>query len=455
MADDHAAHAISAYDRGLLATPGIDRLADEGIRLDACFCTNAICSPSRAAILTGTYNHVNRVTTLDTHFDARTPTFASLLRDAGYRTALIGKWHLGHGGIHDPRGFDRWAVLPDQGDYHDPLLIHDDGTQRVHRGYVTDLLTDMTIQAIDERAGDQPFCVLLHHKAPHRPWDPDPAFGGTIDSSSLPEPHTLFDDHAGHAPAAREARMSMMDLDDRDLKVPVPEGLELPEEVRWRWRRYMEDYLACCASIDANMTRLLDALDDRGLTQDTIVVYTSDQGFFLGEHGWFDKRFMYEESLRMPFLLRYPRLVQAGSTSDAMAVNVDFAQTFLELADVPAPHWMQGRSLVPLLRGEVPDDWPTAMYYRYWMHLDGAHRVQAHYGVRTHRHKLVHYPGSAPPHPDPDAWQEAREPAWELFDLDADPYELTSVHDDPAYAGVRAELEARLAALQREVGDRP
>lgn len=453
MADDHAARAISAYDASLTRTPSLDRLASEGMRFDNCFCTNSICTPSRAAVLTGTYNHVNRVTTLDTPMDARMPTFASLLQDAGYRTAIIGKWHLGHGGIHDPRGFDHWAVLPDQGEYNDPTMLHDDGSQRVHRGYVTDILTDQTLEWIGHQPDDQPFAVLLHHKAPHRPWDPDDELRDTVDSAALPEPVSLFDDHSGQAPAAREALMSMADLTMRDLKVPVPEGLEPDEETRWRWRRYMEDYLDCVASIDRTTGRLLDYLDDRGLTDDTIVIYTSDQGFFLGEHGWFDKRFIYEESLRMPFLVRYSRLVAPGSTCDAITLNVDMAQTILDLADVPQPFWMQGRSMVPLLAGKTPTDWRQEMYYRYWMHLDGAHRVQAHYGIRDHKHKLVHYPGKAAAGPGHAA--DDREPAWELFDLDADPHELTSVHDDPAYAQVRADLEARLWRLQQQVGDRP
>jgi arylsulfatase A-like enzyme len=452
MADDHAAHAIGAYGSTFARTPRLDRMAAEGMRFDACFCTNSICTPSRATILTGTYNHVNGVTTLATLFDARQPTFVSMLQAAGYRTAVIGKWHLGHGGIHDPRGFDHWAVLPDQGAYHDPVLLEADGEHR-HRGYVTDILTDL---AIDWMAGvppEKPFVLLLHHKAPHRPWEPSPDHAADYRHDALAVPATFEDDHRGQAPAASEARMGMGELNLEDLKVLVPEGLAEADELRWRWRRFLEDYLACVGSIDDSMGRVLDWLDETGRGRETLVVYTSDQGFFLGDHGWFDKRFMYEESLRMPLLVRYPAAVAPGSTSDAIVLNVDFAQTFLDLAGVPEPAWMQGASIVPILRGRTPAAWRTAMYYRYWMHLDRIHRVQAHYGIRTRHHKLVHYPGSAPH--VPGAWPEDREPAWELFDLYADPYELRSVHDDPAYAAVRAELTDRLWRLQAELGDRP
>jgi arylsulfatase A-like enzyme len=450
MADDHAAQAIGAYGSTLNATPHIDRLASEGMRFDACFCTNSICTPSRATILTGTYSHVNGVTTLDTPWDARQPTFITELAAAGYQTAVVGKWHLGHGGIHDPHGFDHWMVLPDQGEYHDPTFLTAVGARRVP-GYATDLITDLATDWLEQRDRDRPFCLLVHHKAPHRSWEPDEAHDGLYREAELVPPASFDDDHAGQAPAASEARMGMDELTAEDLKVPVPPGLDRDAELRWRWRRFMEDYLACVASLDDNVGRLLDWLDRAGLADNTVVVYTSDQGFFLGEHGWFDKRFMYEESLRMPFLVRYPREVPPGTTSDALALNLDVAPTFCDLAGVPVPGWMQGRSLRPILRGERPDDWRSSMYYRYWMHLDGIHRVQAHYGVRTRRHKLVRYPGhGAGVTGNSD---ERREPAWELFDLDADPYERTSVHEDPAYADIVTELTDELTRLQAVFGD--
>jgi arylsulfatase A-like enzyme len=451
MADDHAAHAIGTYGSRINATPGIDRLAQEGMRFDAFFCTNSICSPSRATILTGTYNHVNGVTTLSTPFDARQPSFPGLLRDAGYQTALIGKWHLGHGGVHDPVGFDFWTVLPDQGDYHDPTFLEAGGRSIVRRGYATDVITDLALEWIGARDPQRPFLALVHHKAPHRAWEPAPRHAGLFADRDIPEPSTLRDDHGGRSTAAVEARMRLWDLDGDDLKGLVPPGLTDDQELRWRYQRWIKDYLRCVAALDENMARLLDALDEWGVADDTVVVYTSDQGFFLGDHGWFDKRFMYEESLRMPFLVRYPRLVASGSTNDAMALNVDIAQTILELAGVATTRPMQGRSLVPLLRGERPPDWRTSMYYRYWMHLDGSHGVWAHRGVRTERHKLVHYYGSGLR--QPGARDEPRPEEWELFDLRADPFELHSLHDDPAHADVLAELRDELRRRAAEVGD--
>jgi arylsulfatase A-like enzyme len=451
MTDDHASHAIGAYGSRINQTPHIDRIADGGMRFDNTFCTNSICTPSRASILTGTYSNVNGVTTLHTMFDTRQPSFPGLLRDEGYQTAIFGKWHLGHGGLHDPRGFDEWVVLPSQGDYHNPEMISADG-RRVHEGYATDIITDLSLDWLNRRDQDKPFCLLVHHKAPHRPWEPDAAHADMYDDVDIPEPPTLRDDYANRSEAAAAATMRIeRDLLAHDLKEPVPDGLSKDEELQWKYQRYIKDYLRCVASVDDNVGRVLDYLDTTDDADNTVVVYTSDQGFFLGDHGWYDKRFMYEESLRMPLLVRYPRAVQAGSTSDAMVLNVDFAQTFLELAGVPELPTMQGRSAMPLLRGERPDDWRTSMYYRYWMHDDGNHHVRAHYGVRTHRHKLICYYGEG--YGLPGNSDRRFEPEWELFDLEADPMELTSVYDDPGYAHVRKELEAELDRVQREAGD--
>ncbi len=451
MADDHAAHAIGAYGSAINETPGIDRLAHEGMRFDACFCTNSICSPSRATILTGTYNHVNGVTTLDTPMDARQPAFPGMLRDAGYQTALIGKWHLGHGGIHDPVGFDHWTVLPDQGAYHDPLFLEPGGREVVREGYATDLITDLALDWIGARDRNRPFLAMIHHKAPHRSWEPAKRHVTLYDDTTIPEPPTLRDDYVGRSTAAVEARMRLWSLTETDLKGLVPPGLTEDEELVWRYQRYIKDYLRCVTALDENVTRLLDALDDEGLADDTVVVYTSDQGFFLGDHGWYDKRFMYEESLRMPLLVRFPREVTAGTSSAAIVLNVDFAQTFLDLAGVTPTRPMQGRSLRPILRGEAPADWRTSMYYRYWMHADSSHRVWAHRGVRTDRHKLIHY--YSEPLNQPGAWDEPHPEEWELFDLVADPFELRSLHDDPTHAGVLADLRAELDRLSDEVGD--
>lgn len=453
LADDHAAHALSAYDDRLIRTPNLDRVAAEGMRFDNCFCTNSLCSPSRAAILTGTYNHVNGVRTLSTHFDTRQPTFVSELQAAGYQTALVGKWHLGHGGIHDPRGFDTWQVLEDQGDYWDPEFLGPSGRRRVP-GYATTVITDLAVDLLLGRDPYRPLCLLVWHKAPHRPWDPDDKHADLFADAAFPEPVTFFDDHAGHAAATRAARMRVdRDLNERDLKQPVPTGLSGPDRARWALRRYLQDYLRCVASLDEQVGRLLDSVSDTGRERDTVVVYSSDQGFFLGDHGWYDKRFMYEESLRMPLLLRYPRLVEAGGTSDAITMNVDFAPTLLDLAGAPAHPRMQGRSLRPLLTSEQPADWRDCAYYRYWEHDDGSHHVWAHDGVRTDRYKIVRYyadglglPGTS---------NRTMPVEWELFDLADDPYERRNVFADPTYEQVRADLQARLAAVQREVGDEP
>ncbi len=454
MSDDHAAHAISAYGSRINETPHLDRIADGGMRFDACLCTNSICTPSRAAILSGTYSHVNGVTTLDTHMDNRLVTFPKLLQSAGYQTAVFGKWHLGHGPDHDPTGFDDWRVLPGQGHYHNPVMLDRDGSVVERGGYVTDLITDDCLRWLDRRDPDRPFMLLCHHKAPHRTWEPSREHFTMYDDVDIPEPETMWDDHATRVAVVRAMRMRLLDLDPIiDLKSPVPPGLTEDDEIRWRYQRYIKDYLRVIASIDDNVGRLLDRLDSEGLSENTVVVYTSDQGFFLGDHGWFDKRLMYEESLAMPFLVRYPAMVAAGSACNDITLNVDVAPTFLELAGVDVPAEMQGASIVPLLRGESPDDWRQSMYYRYWMHRDGAHNVPAHYGVRTRTHKLICY------YNDPLDQLGANGPAdpveWEMFDLVADPLETTNVIDDERYAAAVAELRAELARLQAELGDTP
>ncbi|RZV45999.1 MAG: DUF4976 domain-containing protein [Acidimicrobiales bacterium] len=451
MSDDHAAHAISAYGSVINQTPHLDRIAANGMRFDSAFCTNSICAPSRAAILTGTYNHVNGVTTLDTHLDNSLWTFPDALQDAGYVTGMIGKWHLGHGPGFDPAGFDEWRVLPGQGHYHNPVMLEADGVIVERGGYVTDLITDDSLDFIDRHA-DRPFALFCHHKAPHRVWEPSREHFTMYDDLDIPEPETFRDDLVGRAEVVQAVKMRMMDLDPIiDLKSPVPAGLTLDEEISWRYQRYIKDYLRVVASIDDNVGRLLDDLDARGLTDNTIVVYTSDQGFFLGDHGWFDKRLMYEESLSMPLLVQYPPVVDAGSSSDEIVVNVDFCPTLLELMDVEIPSSVQGRSFAPLLDGSAPDDWPQSMYYRYWMHHDGAHDCPAHYGVRTKTHKLICYYND--PLDQPGAHGPTEPMEWELFDLVADPYEVNNVIEDAAYADVRLELEAELSRLQITVGD--
>lgn len=452
MTDDHASHAMSCYGSRINETPNLDRIANGGMRFNNCFCTNSICGPSRAVILSGTYNHINGMTTLDTRFDGRQVTFPKLFQTAGYQTAVIGKWHLGHGGHSDPTGFDYWNVLPGQGDYHDPKM-YDMGEEKQYKGYATDIITDLSLEWLQNRDEDKPFMLMCHHKAPHRPWDPDEKHATMYEDIDIPEPETFNDDYANRASAAGAAKMRIdRDMTSRDLKYPVPEGLTPAEEKSWKYQRYIKDYLRCVASVDDNVGRLLDYLDESGLAENTIIVYTSDQGFYLGDHGWYDKRFMYEESLRMPFIISYPKAIEAGSVNDDMILNVDFAPTFLDYAGLEVPESFQGNSFRSILEGSTPSGWQTSMYYRYWMHL-AHHHVYAHYGVRTNRYKLIYYYadalGTAGSIDDP------KEPEWELFDLEADGNELNNVYAHPDYADVVVELTAELARLQEKVGDTP
>lgn len=454
MSDDHASHAMSCYGSRINRTPHLDRIAESGMRFDNCFCTNSICTPSRATILTGTYNHVNDVTTLSTPMDNRLQTYPKLLREAGYQTAIFGKWHLGTGPRHCPTGFDAWAVLPGQGIYHNPEFIFPGpagGTRRTVMGYVTDIITDMSLEWLKQRDRERPFCLMVHHKAPHRPWVSDEAHAAMYLNEEIPEPETLYDDYANRASAAAAAEMRVgVHHTALDLKCEIPDGLSENEMRKWGYQRYIKEYLRVVAGIDDNVGRLLDYLDAEELIEDTLIIYTSDQGFFLGDHGWYDKRFMYEESLRMPFILSFPREVAAGTVNEDIVLNVDFAPLFLDLAGVELPDDIQGRSFRSLLHGTTPSDWRDAMYYRYWMHK-AHHNVYAHYGVRTKRYKLIYYYSDALG--QAGAIDETYEPEWELFDLLADPYELNNVYDDPAYVLTRKELKDMLHRLQSEVGD--
>jgi arylsulfatase A-like enzyme len=458
LSDDHAAHSISAYGSALNTTPHIDAIGEAGVRFENLFATNSLCAPSRASLLTGTYSHVNGVSTLDTFIDATQPTFVSALRDAGYRTGFVGKWHMGDGetdGVaHDPQGFDYWDALIDQGEYHDPRFLSADGL-RVEPGYATDLITDLSIRWLGSLDGDAPWCLLVWHKAPHRPWEPDDAHTGMYANREIPVPVTFTDDFATRSDTARRAAMSVADdLTEVDLKQPVPQGLSREDQGLWKYQRYMEDYLACVASVDDNVGRLVGWLRDRGDLDDTVLLYGSDQGFFLGDHGWFDKRFMYEESIRMPFLVSYPRAVPAGTTHTGIVSNVDVAQTLLEAAGVPAHARMQGRSFWPDIAGTRDPDPPhDGLYYRYWMHDDGSHHVGAHYGFRTDRYCLVYFYNDGLGLP---GGSDVRyPPEWELYELHEDPHQLRNLADDPAYASVRADLERRLWRAQAAVGDHP
>jgi arylsulfatase A-like enzyme len=457
MSDDHASHAMSCYGSKINKTPNLDRIANEGMLFNNCFCTNSICTPSRAAILTGTYNHINKVTTLATHIDNRLQTFPKILREQDYQTALFGKWHLGTGPEHCPTGFDDWAVVPGQGLYYNPDFIFkgpDGGEKRVVKGYATDIITDMCIKWLNNRNEQQPFCLLCHHKAPHRWWVPDEKHAHMYLNENIPEPETLYDDYSNRSTAAKEAKMRVgVDMIDKDLKCEINYNLPENELRKWAYQRYIKDYLRVIASVDDNVGRLLDYLDEKSLTENTIVIYTSDQGFFLGDHGWFDKRFMYEESLRMPFIIRYPQEIKPGSVNDNMILNVDFAETFLDYAQASIPDNMQGTSFRPLLNGQLPDGWQTSMYYRYWMHLGGGHKVYAHYGVRTLQHKLIYYYSQALG--QEGAVDEPKTPEWELFDMEKDPREMKSVYGQSEYKQITEDLKDELHRLQKKVKDRP
>jgi arylsulfatase A-like enzyme len=374
---------------------------------------------------------------------------------------MIGKWHLGS----DPAGFDRWEILPGQGAYHNPILYTATGEKTYTGRYVTDVITDLALAFMEERPRRQPFFLMMHHKAPHRPWQPDEAHGPAFAAQRIPEPVTLWDSYETRTDALRENEQRIAaDLTNRDLKLPPPAqltGAELnrwfavkPMEVtitrdgksvtltgeplvRWKYQRYMQDYLATVQSVDDSVGRVLTYLDTSGLARNTIVIYTSDQGFFLGDHGLFDKRFMYEESIRMPFLVRWPASIKAGTRSDALGLNIDFAPTFLEAAGLPAPAEMQGRSLLPVLRGRPPAGWRQSMYYRYY-HDPGDHNTRQHYGVRTRDHKLIYF------------WTKDQ---WELYDLRNDPYELHNLYGEPGQEKLTESLKSELARLKRDVRD--
>jgi len=458
MTDDHASHALSCYGSKINKTPNLDRLAKGGMLFKNSFCTNSICAPCRAVILTGKYSHINGVIDNRKKFDGSQQTFPKLLQKVGYQTAMIGKWHL----KTDPTGFDYWNVLPGQGTYYNPAMI-EMGQRKTYTGYTTDIITDHCLKWLKERELDKPFCLMFHHKAPHRRWEPGPKYLNMYDDVTMPEPDNLFDDYSNRGRAAREQDMSIeKTMDKRDLKLIPPGDLNTEQKklwdaaynpkneafekanlqgkdlVRWKYQRYIKDYLRCIASVDDNVGRLLNYLDESGLAKNTVVFYTSDQGFYLGDHGWFDKRFMYEESLRMPLLVRYPKEIKPGSVNDNIVLNLDFAPTFLDFAGLNKPPDMQGRSIRPLLQAKKTKDWRKSMYYHYYEY-PAVHSVKRHYGVRTDRHKLIHF------YNDIDEW--------ELYDLRKDPREMKNVFDDPAYADTVKKLKAELKRLRKKYKD--
>lgn len=470
ISDDHAEQAISAYGHGLNQTPNIDRLAKKGVRFTNATVTNSICAPSRAVILTGKHSHKNGLINNEVTFDGSQATFPKLLKEAGYHTAIVGKWHL----KSEPTGFDQWMVLPGQGEYYNPDFRTSEGIIRIP-GYVTDIITEKSLEWLDNiKKQDKPFCLMVQHKAPHRNWMPAPEYLNQFDNTEIPVPDNFFDDYSTRGRAAREQEMEIDKIMNRgyDLKLTTPGTDDIikdgwgdswdrmnPDQLKkwknayhdkneafnkaqpegkelalWKYKRYMQDYLSTIQSVDDGVGQILDYLDQSGLAENTIVVYTSDQGFYLGEHGWFDKRFMYEESLSTPLLMRYPKAVKQGWVCDKMVQNLDFAQTFLDYAGVEAPKEMQGMSMRPVLE-QTGGEWRDAIYYQYFEY-PGIHAVKRHYGISTERYKLIHF------YFDNDEW--------EFYDLQNDPHEMNNRYADPEYATIIEDLKTRLTELRQQ-----
>lgn len=460
FSDDLAYQAISAYGekRKLLETPNIDRVAREGVRFDRCLVPNSICGPSRASILTGKYSHMNGFyNNSNSRFDSSQTTFPKLLQNAGYSTALFGKWHL----ISEPTGFDQWQILPGQGIYYNPPMIRN-GEKIKTEGYVTDIVTDLSIDWLKNRDKSKPFLLMAQHKAPHREWAPALRHLGWDNDRVYPEPDTMFDGFEGRSRAVADHDMGLektfTELDAKLKPTPnmTPEQLAKWNEyygprndafrkakptgkdlVRWRYNRYMHDYLACVKAVDESVGKILDYLDAEGLSENTLVVVSSDQGFYLGEHGWFDKRWIFEESVRTPLLLRWPGVAKAGTVNNNLVSILDFPETFLDAAKQPIPAEMQGRSLTSVLTGNLSTPWRDSFYYHYY-EFPAPHRVRPHYGVITDRFKLVHYYK-----PDIDEW--------ELLDREKDPLETKNFYADPEYAKTVETLKSELQRLRREV----
>jgi len=464
MSDDHAAHAVGAYGGRLAVlnpTPTIDRLAKEGALLKNVFCTNSICTPSRATIMTGQYSHINGVTTLDGKIAEPDQHLARLMKQAGYETAMIGKWHL----KAEPAAFDFYTVLPGQGSYFNPIFRvrgpkpwpeNEFRTSGYDSKHSSDVITDISLKWLKNRKqSDKPFFLMHHFKAPHDNFENAERYAWLYEDVEIPEPKSLF--YRGeHGPRDREPFGTS--IGKRNTRRNMGHHMFVDPELgddeykHAAYQRYLKKYLRCIKGVDDNIARLLGHLEETGELDNTVIIYTADQGFMLGEHDYIDKRWMYEESLRMPFLVRYPKSIAAGTTSEAIINNVDFAPTLLALAGVDQPDFMQGRSFLPLLEGKsAPDDWPTATYYRYWMHM-AHHDNPAHYGIRTKDFKLIYFYGL--PLDAAGAHTEPTEPYWELYDLRADSTEMTNVIDDPAYAQTVQQLKVRLVDLQQSVGDK-
>ena len=453
--DDHAYQAISAYGSNRNKTPNIDRLAEEGMLFNRAFVTNSICAPSRAVILTGKHSHLNGQLTNGQEFDGSQPTFPKLLQNQGYETAIIGKWHL----KSKPTGFDFWQVLLGQGPYYNPPMKTPEGVKKT-TGYTTDIITDITLNWLKKKRNpEKPFFLMSQHKAPHRNWQPGPKYLSKYDHEDIPEPKTLRDSYKNRLePASTQAMTIEGHLSAQDLKLTPPHNLNMTQKaawdaayspknqlfkqanlqgdelLKWKYQRYVKDYLRCVDSVDENIGRLLDYLEESGLAENTVVIYSSDQGWYLGEHGWYDKRWMYEESFRTPLIVRWPGVTPPGSQNSQLVQNLDYAQTFLDICGVSSPQDMQGASMVPILKGKKPKDWRKSLYYHYYEY-PGAHDVRRHYGVRTDRYKLIHFYNIG---------------GWELYDLEKDPHELNSLYGEPGLEKITGDLKKELARLRRQ-----
>jgi arylsulfatase A-like enzyme len=477
VTDDHAKNAVSSYGSKLLETPNIDRIGQEGVRFENAFVTNSLCGPARAVMLTGKYSHINGFRDNNDKFDNTQVTVPKILKDAGYFTAVVGKWHL----VTKPTGFDYWNILIDQGSYYNPDFV-EMGDTTILSGYATDIITDVAIKTLDSRPADKPFCLLLHQKAPHRNFMPNLKHLGKFDSLHFPVPETFFDDYRTRSAAAREQDMEIRHMFHAyDLKVKIPEGGKDPgsgglpgadgirlwendykrftEEQKllwdsyykpisdafykqklsgkkleeWMYERYIKDYLACVVSVDENVGRMLDYLESKGLLENTLIIYTSDQGFFLGEHGWYDKRFMYEESLGIPLMMRYNERIKPGTVDNQLRLNLDIAPTILSAAGMDVPEDLQGMSLMSDVSSR------KSIYYHYYEYPYGAHSVKKHYGIRTDRYKLIHF------YNDIDEW--------EMYDLKTDPNEMNNLYSKNEFQPLVDSLKEELEALRSHFKD--
>ncbi len=479
--DDHAPHAIGAYDgiyKPLNPTPNIDKLARQGMLFQNSFCTNSICGPSRAVIQTGKHSHLNGFMQNGNRFDGSQQTFPKLLQKSGYQTAMIGKWHLGT----DPQGFDYWDVLPGQGMYYNPFMLSKDGRRRVP-GYCTDIVTDLALDWLKENSeSEKPFMLMCQHKAPHRTWMPALRHLNLYDDIEVPTPSTLFDKFEDNASPARHQELEIdrhmnlvydlfvdpyegwdpkegKSLDRsgfRNLKTMTPKQrkawdaaygpkneaflkakLTGRELVKWKYQRYIKNYLRCVKGVDESVGKILKYLDDAGLSENTIVIYSSDQGFYLGDHGWYDKRWMYEESLKMPLIVKWPGVTKPGSVNKNLVQNLDYAETFLDIAKTEIPDDMQGVSMVPLLKGKTPSDWRKSIYYHYY-EFPSVHMVAKQFGIRSERYKLIRF---------------YQFDEWEFYDLEKDPKELTNQYNNPEYQSEIARMKKELSSLRAGYGD--